>query len=51
VKPHVLVKGGDWAPDKIVGKGFVESIGGVVKNLTFVNGKSTTSLVEKIKKL
>ena len=51
VKPDVLVKGGDWAPDKIVGKDFVESYGGKVKALPFVAGHSTTSLVEKIQKL
>jgi rfaE bifunctional protein nucleotidyltransferase chain/domain len=51
VKPHVLVKGGDWTPDKIVGREFVESHGGIVKSLPFVKGHSTTGLVEKIQKL
>lgn len=51
VKPDVLVKGGDWAIDKIVGASFVQSYGGVVKSLQFVGGKSTTGLIEKILKL
>jgi D-glycero-beta-D-manno-heptose 1-phosphate adenylyltransferase len=51
VKPDVLVKGGDWSIDKIVGADFVIKNGGQVKSLQFVNGKSTTNLVEKIKKL
>lgn len=51
VKPDVLVKGGDWSIDKIVGSDFVIKNGGQVKSLQFVNGRSTTNLVEKIKKL
>ncbi len=50
VKPHVLVKGGDWKPETIVGGPFVMSYGGEVKSLQFVQGKSTTSLIEKSKK-
>jgi rfaE bifunctional protein nucleotidyltransferase chain/domain len=48
VKPQVLVKGGDWAPEKIVGRDFVESLGGEVKSLPFVAGRSTTDIVKKI---
>jgi rfaE bifunctional protein nucleotidyltransferase chain/domain len=51
LQPDVLVKGGDWPVDKIVGSDVVLARGGQVKSLQFVNGKSTTSLVEKIKKL
>ncbi len=51
VKPDVLVKGGDWDINKIVGKDFVESYGGVCKNLPFVDGHSTTGILSKIKKL
>ena len=51
VKPDVLVKGGDWAVDKIVGSAFVMSYGGKVFSLPFVPGHSTTGLVEKIQKL
>lgn len=49
VKPDVLVKGGDWKIDQIVGSDFVLSYGGSVKSLNFVNGKSTTSIIEKSK--
>jgi D-beta-D-heptose 7-phosphate kinase/D-beta-D-heptose 1-phosphate adenosyltransferase len=49
VKPQILVKGGDWAIDKIVGYDLVQSWGGQVYSLTFVEGKSTTSLIEKSK--
>lgn len=51
VKPDVLVKGGDWPIEKIVGAPFVLKNGGQVKSLQFVNGRSTSALVEKIKKL
>lgn len=47
IRPDVLVKGGDWKPDQIVGGTFVQSYGGKVLSLTFVAGKSTTSLVQK----
>lgn len=49
VKPNVLVKGGDWKPETIVGGPFVMSYGGEVKSLQFVEGKSTTSLIAKSK--
>ena len=49
IKPDVLVKGGDWNMDQIVGAGFVTSHGGEVKSLGFVDGYSTTGLVEQIK--
>jgi len=48
--PDVLVKGGDWAEDKIIGANVVKKAGGVVKSLPFVTGYSTTALIEKIKK-
>lgn len=51
VKPDVLVKGGDWKVDQIVGSDFVMSYGGKVKSLQFVQGKSTTNIVSKILKL
>jgi D-glycero-beta-D-manno-heptose 1-phosphate adenylyltransferase len=47
--PDVLVKGGDWRPDQIVGGKEVLANGGEVRSLAFVNGFSTTALVEKIK--
>ena len=47
IKPDVLVKGGDWKIEQIVGADFVQSYGGKVKSLKFVDGRSTTSLIEK----
>jgi rfaE bifunctional protein nucleotidyltransferase chain/domain len=48
VKPDVLVKGGDWTPDRIVGREFVESRGGRVLNVPLREGLSTTALIERI---
>lgn len=48
VKPDVLVKGGDWKPEQIVGSEFVLAAGGEVKSLAFVEGRSTTNIVEII---
>ncbi|MCB0410892.1 MAG: D-glycero-beta-D-manno-heptose 1-phosphate adenylyltransferase [Bdellovibrionales bacterium] len=50
IRPDVLVKGGDWPPENIVGYEFVTSYDGKVKSLQFVKGKSTTNIFEKIKK-
>jgi D-beta-D-heptose 7-phosphate kinase/D-beta-D-heptose 1-phosphate adenosyltransferase len=47
VKPGVLVKGGDWKIEQIVGADFVQSYGGQVMSLQFVDGKSTTKIIEK----
>lgn len=49
IRPGVLVKGGDWKPESIVGGSFVLSYGGQVKSLQFVEGKSTTKIIEKSK--
>jgi len=49
VQPDVLVKGGDWAIDRIVGRDIVEACGGVVKTIPFVLGFSTTGLLERIR--
>jgi rfaE bifunctional protein nucleotidyltransferase chain/domain len=46
--PDVLVKGGDWPTDRIVGADVVTAAGGEVHSLPFVEGYSTTSLVERI---
>lgn len=48
IKPDILVKGGDWAIDQIVGGSFVQSYGGQVCSLSFIEGKSTTKIIEKI---
>lgn len=47
--PDVLVKGGDYQLDEIHGREEVEAAGGKVISLPFVQGASTTSLIEKIK--
>ena len=48
--PNVLVKGGDYQLDQIHGREEVEAAGGTVISLPFVEGASTTSLIERIKK-
>ena len=48
LRPDVLVKGADWAPDRIIGKDLVESWGGKVVNADLVPGRSTTNLIEKV---
>lgn len=50
VKPDVLVKGGDWDIKDIVGGDFVRACGGKVRNIPFVKGYSTTSLIRKMEK-
>lgn len=47
--PDVLVKGGDWKPEDIVGSRTVLQNGGEVKSLSFVDGCSTTAMIDKIK--
>lgn len=49
IKPQVLVKGGDWKVEQIVGGAFVQSYGGEVHSLQFHDGHSTTKLIEKSK--
>lgn len=49
LRPDVLVKGGDWAADNIVGADVVKSSGGQVLTIPFEDGFSTTSLIEKIR--
>jgi D-beta-D-heptose 7-phosphate kinase/D-beta-D-heptose 1-phosphate adenosyltransferase len=46
--PDYLVKGGDWALDKIVGRDIVEQNGGKVRNIEFVTNQSTTGIIETI---
>lgn len=50
VKPKILVKGGDYNVEEIVGREFVESNGGRVETIPFVGNYSSSSLIEKIKK-
>lgn len=49
LQPDVLVKGGDWAVDRIVGREIVEARGGVVRTIPLVPGVSTTSLIQRIR--
>jgi len=49
LKPDVLVKGGDWALDKIIGADLVKSWGGKVMNIPVVEGRSTTNLIDIVK--
>ncbi|WP_018124427.1 D-glycero-beta-D-manno-heptose 1-phosphate adenylyltransferase [Desulfovibrio oxyclinae] len=49
VRPQVLVKGGDWPVDKIVGRDVVESDGGKVLSIPLLEGYSTTSVIERIR--
>ena len=51
VRPDVLVKGGDWPVEKIVGYREVTGWGGQVHSIPFIHQRSTTALVEKIRKL
>jgi len=47
IQPDVLVKGGDWPVEKIVGYDIVQAKGGKVLSLPFVEGRSTTSIIDK----
>jgi rfaE bifunctional protein nucleotidyltransferase chain/domain len=49
IKPNILVKGGDWKPEDIVGHDIVSSYNGRVKSLSFIEGKSTTAIVNKLR--
>src|SRR3990170_2861080 len=48
LQPDVLIKGGDWAIDKIVGRDIVEARGGKVIAIPFIEGASTTGIVERV---
>ena len=48
LQPDVLVKGGDWPVEKIIGRDVVEARGGKVVNVPYVEGASTTGIIEKI---
>jgi D-glycero-beta-D-manno-heptose 1-phosphate adenylyltransferase len=49
--PDVLVKGGDWAGDQIIGREAVEAAGGRVVSVAVVPGYSTTAILESIRNL
>ena len=48
LKPDILAKGGDYTVDRVVGKEMVEAYGGRVELVSFVDGKSTTNIIERI---
>lgn len=48
IKPDILVKGGDWRKEDIIGNKFVSSYGGKVKTIRYIKGYSTTQLINKI---
>ena len=48
IRPDILVKGGDWELDKIVGREFVESYGGKVVTIPFEHDVSTSKIIERI---
>lgn len=50
-RPDVLVKGGDWPVEKIVGAPEIQARGGRVVSIPFIHQRSTTALLEKIRRL
>jgi rfaE bifunctional protein nucleotidyltransferase chain/domain len=50
IKPNVLVKGGDWSTEKIVGADLVEQAGGRVAVIPYLTGFSTSEIIERILK-
>jgi D-beta-D-heptose 7-phosphate kinase/D-beta-D-heptose 1-phosphate adenosyltransferase len=51
IRPDVLVKGADWLGKKIVGREFVERYGGRVEVAPYIEGYSSSGLIERIKEL
>jgi len=50
LKPDVLVKGGDWPVDKVVGRDLVEQDGGTVVVIPYLEGHSTTKIIERMQR-
>jgi len=48
LQPDVLVKGGDWPVEKIIGRDVVEARGGDVFSVGYIEGASTTGIIERI---
>ena len=46
--PDVLIKGGDWTPDEVVGKAEIEAAGGRVVIVPYFKGHSSTSIIDRI---
>ncbi|HBI48124.1 MAG TPA: D-glycero-beta-D-manno-heptose 1-phosphate adenylyltransferase [Smithella sp.] len=51
LKPDILIKGGDWPEEKVIGREEIKKWGGRVEIIPEVEGKSTTNIVGKIKKI
>jgi rfaE bifunctional protein nucleotidyltransferase chain/domain len=51
VQPDVLVKGADWAADRIIGREVVEARGGRTVRIPLAEGYSSSAIIEKIKRL
>ena len=49
-RPDVLVKGGDWAPERIVGSAEVKSWGGTVHSIPFIHERSTSATLARIRR-
>ena len=49
IQPDVLVKGGDYKPEEVVGRDIVLARGGKLELISFVEGKSTTNIINKVK--
>lgn len=47
--PDVLVKGGDWSQEEIIGADVVKDAGGEVSRIPFVTGYSTSAIIDKIR--
>lgn len=50
IVPDVLVKGGDWKPEEIIGSDIVFENNGIVKSLSFIEGYSSSKIIDKIQK-
>ena len=48
ILPDVLVKGGDWTLDEIIGREEVEAAGGTIRSLPYVEGSSTSEIIERV---
>lgn len=49
IQPDILTKGGDYAPDEVIGKDIVERRGGRLVLIPFVDGKSTSDMIQRIR--
>jgi D-beta-D-heptose 7-phosphate kinase/D-beta-D-heptose 1-phosphate adenosyltransferase len=49
IRPDILVKGGDWIPEKIAGRDIVEAYGGQVRTVPFHEGSSTSDIIRRIR--